>query len=173
MRMHRAAAELLRLQHTQPELAELIRDFIESKADSYINEIQADYNILQEVVSQMEDTLYQTKPNKTTLQYTYNKLKGLFTNMVYHLVPMSALSMDAYLLARMFLQTDSQEIIVFAGSKHIEHYTEFFKYYLAAQPVIDIPSETDNRCLVSTKLPQYLPANKYRTYVAKKTHHIK
>jgi len=84
------------------------------------------------------------------------------------LVPLSSLSMDAYLLARMFLQTESSEIIAYAGSNHIQHYSQFFEDYLGVKRLAGVDPEFDNRCLDVIDLPKYLDANKYRKYVVNK-----
>lgn len=173
VRMHRAAAELQRLRQSEPELADLIVMFLEETADMYISEVQADFNETLQYLDEMDEHLESTMISAKQLAHSYTEIKTVFKNFTYALVPLSTLSMDGYLLARMFLQTNSKEVIVFAGSKHIEHYANFFMNYLGVQPKAVVESQFDNRCLNIVDLPDLLPANTYRTYMVKKEHGIK
>ena len=160
VRMHRAAAELLRLKEESPYMAALIEEFIYEKADQYVAEVKLLYD---EVLDFFESQYYEYG--------IYEKSVSLMESLqaiVSALVPLSALSMDAYLLSRMFLQTESTEIIAYAGSNHIKHYSEFFEDYLAVKRLVGIEPEFDNRCMNVVDLPKYLDANKYRKYVVNK-----
>jgi hypothetical protein len=66
------------------------------------------------------------------------------------LLKLSALSMDAYILSRMFIQK-GEDVIVYAGSHHIATYAKFFKT-LKSKIIIESPSIPNNRCL-NIKLP--------------------
>lgn len=176
VRMHRAAAELMKLREQTPYIANLIEEFIYAKADEYIANVKLDYDNDVDIFARLDDMAEQPRFRnmaKSNLADAVNQVFGVFKKYTYELIPMSALSMDAYLLARMFLQTESKEIIAYAGSKHIEHYSEFFENYLAVEKKVGVPSVPNNRCLEAVNLPKYLDANKYRTYVVKKTYNIK
>ena len=160
VRMHKAAAELLRLKEESPYMAILIEEMIYDKADKYIDEVKILYD---EVLDFFESQYYEYG--------IYEKSVSLMESLqaiTAALVPLSALSMDAYLLARMFLQTESTEIITYAGSAHINHYSQFFEEYLGVKRLAGVDSELDNRCLDVIDLPKYLDANKYRKYVVNK-----
>ena len=171
-RMHRTAAELQRLEKAEPHIAELLKVFIEENAEMYVGELMVALGELSEAYDDLDD-MEGKNVTKGVVLRTFNELKGVFKNFVYRLVPMSALSMDAYLLARMFLQKDSQEIVVYAGAKHIEHYANFFQYFMGVEPVVSVVTEDNNRCMAVPVLAEYLPANMYRTYGVKKNYNIK
>lgn len=144
VRMHRIAAELLTLKKINPQLSTKIKKFILLEADKNIIEVQELYNNTTFFIDEDDD------------DYLYE----IETFMDY-LLPISALSMDFYLLARMFIQ-NGKEIIVYAGSNHITRYAKFFDTMTDA--LITSPSIPDNRCLNIENLPYYLDANKYRQY---------
>ena len=171
--MHRVAAELQRLEQIHPTIAKSIREFIHMKTEHYKIIIQNQFDIITQYANTIVDMLYKKDTvSQRVLTYAYHQLKHIFSIMANEFVPLSALSMDAYLLSRLFLQTNSQEAIVYAGFTHIDHYVDFFQQYLVVQPVILIPHQQDNRCLYAAQLPHFIPVNKYRTYVAKKTYNI-
>lgn len=160
VRMHKVAAELLRLKKESPYIGYLIEELIYDKADFYIDTVKVLYD---EVLNAFEYEYYQYNIyDKASL------IMEAFQSIVLALVPLSALSMDAYLLARMFLQTESSEVIVYAGSSHIQHYVNFFENYLAVPRLVGVDSVFGNRCLNIIDLPKYLDANKYRKYVVNK-----
>ena len=160
VRMHKVAAELARLRIETPYIAYLIEELIYDKANEYIETVKILYN---EVLNAFEYDYYQYGSYEKSLL-----IMTAFESVVAALVPLSSLSMDAYLLSRMFLQTESSEIIVYAGSSHIKHYSDFFEIYLGAKKLVGIDSIFDNRCLNIIDLPKYLDANKYRKYVVNK-----
>ena len=157
--MHRTAGELLRLRNENEYVADLIEEFIYNKAEEFIKEIKTnfEYNLL--LLDNFNDM------NIDDIKFRIFELVYEFIGSI---VPMSSLSMDAYLLARMFLQTESSEIITYTGSKHSENYIDFFENYLGVKSKISVPSSIDNRCIISELLPEYLDANKYREYVINK-----
>lgn len=157
VRMHRAAAELARLREETPFMATLIEEFIYEKAEHYIKSIQ---HFFDEIMDMFKENFSFVQLGELIVE--------LFEALIKALVPMSALSMDCYLLSRMFLQNDSKEIIVYAGSQHIEHYADFFENYLGIKRLAGVESEIDNRCLSMIDLPKYLDANKYRAYAVNK-----
>ena len=167
-RMHRVAAELLKLRQQTPYIARLIEEFIYIKAKEYITEIKPYFDNDVNILNTLDKFAYLDNPPKGFLIEGGLAFLKIFQKYVYMLVPLSALSMDTYLLARMFLETQSTEIIVYAGSNHIEHYAQFFEEYLRIFNKIAVPSITDNRCLYIPDLPKYLPANMYREYVRNK-----
>ena len=160
VRMHKTASELLRLTTESPYLAFLIKEFIYEKAEFYINDVKLLYD---RVIDTFEYEYY----GYNIYEKSMIILEALNV-LLLALVPMSALSMDAYLLARIFLQTESTEIIVYAGTAHVQHYSDFFENYLAVQRLAGVDPIFNNRCLNIIDLPKYLDANKYRKYVANK-----
>jgi hypothetical protein len=171
--MHRTAGEIYRLRKENKFLANLIEDFIYNKADELAESVKEHFNEQIDILNNFENI------GVVDMQY---ELIEIFSEFLGSLVRLSALSMDAYLLARMFLQTESKEILVYAGSAHISHYAEFFNVYLGVQSKIGVPTNftnfddidnLGNRCVQSNDLPKYLDANKYRTYVTNKKYNIK
>jgi hypothetical protein len=160
VRMHKVAAELLRLEKESPSMSFLIKELIYDKATIYIKEVKELYEEAMSVFN-YDYSMYDIY-EKSIL------VLGAIQQIITALVPLSALSMDAYLLARMFLQTESTEIIVYAGSAHIGHYVDFFENYLAVKRLAGVESIFNNRCLNIIDLPKYLDANKYRKYVVNK-----
>jgi hypothetical protein len=160
VRMHKVAAELSRLRKETPYISFLIEELIYDKANLYIETVQELYD---KVLDAFEYDIYEYNIYEKSML-----IMEAFQSIVSALVPLSALSMDAYLLARMFLQTESSEIITYAGSKHIEHYSDFFENYMGIKRLAGVDSEFDNRCLNIVDLPKHLDANKYRKYVVNK-----
>lgn len=152
VRMHRTAAELLRLHNQSPDIAKLIKLYVYDLAKKYSDDIKADFK--------MDIPIFNSSTNS-------RQLVELFRGYEEKLISLSTLSMDAYLLSRMFLQ-DSQEIITFAGHFHIKHYVYFFEHYLQQQSVIKEDRRFGNKCINNIDLPKYLNANLYRQYVANK-----
>lgn len=162
--MHRTAGELLRLRKENNYIANLIEEFIYNKIEEYVDKVKYQFEDLLLILDDFENMSVEE------MQYEFIRIMNEFIGDI---IPMSTLSMDAYLLARMFLQSESKEIIVYAGSEHIRNYSEFFQSYLGVDSKIAIPSIFDNRCLQSKDLPKYLDANKYRLYVTNKKYGIK
>lgn len=158
VRMHKVAAELQRLRNENDFMATLIEEFIYEKADHYIKDIKVLFDQILNIFD--EERLSFHELGQLVIESFDTLLKAL--------VPMSALSMDCYLLARMFLQHGSDEIIVYAGAAHIDHYADFFEHYLGVKRLAGIESQFDNRCLHLVTLPKYLDANKYRKYAVNK-----
>ena len=52
--------------------------------------------------------------------------------------------MDIYTLSRMFIQTNSQQVIVVAGLSHIKDYAEFMTY-LGSRPLLEHPFQGINK----------------------------
>lgn len=135
VKMHRVAAELLKLKNDD-RLSSKIKSFILAEAEHQRNRLKIIYEDIQED----EDT--DDEDDIQEISY-YKEL----------LLPMAALSMDAYILARMFSQ-QGKEVIVYAGSHHIATYVKFFKT-LKSKIIIESPSVPNNRCL-NIKLPKNL-----------------
>jgi len=173
VKMHRTAGELWRLRQKTPYIANLIEEFIYGKAQYYIDEVKHILDKGIERMNEIELRLESRNLERYKVNVYFREIKSLFEIISTHLIPISALSMDAYLLARMFLQTDSKEIITYTGSAHTDHYAEFFGVFLGINPLLSFPRVLGNRCLAVMDLPKYLNANLYRTYVVKKQYNIK
>ena len=164
IKMHRTAAEILKLQSdpTYGYIANLIIDFTNNLAEETIEPLANTYlNIIDDLFNDFEQ--YQD------IESGIDSLVNIIDYFADALVPLSVLSMDPYLLARMFFQK-SDEIITFAGAAHIQNYITFFTQYLNQFPVISIDHvNNEGRCVESNLLPQYLNADQYRKYVLQKT----
>lgn len=136
VKMHRVAAELLKLKKTDHVLSSKIKTFILTEAKHRINRLK--------IIYEDEDEDEDTDDEDDIQEISYYKEL---------LLPMGALSMDAYILSRMFSQ-QGKEIIVYAGSNHIATYVKFFKT-LKSKIIIELPSMPNNRCL-NIKLPKNL-----------------
>lgn len=145
VRMHRVAAELLKLKSINPIMSNKIKKFILKEADRQINRLKIIYN---DYIADIESNIRHDSED--------------IDNFTELLLPIAALSMDAYLLSRMFLQ-QSEEIVIYAGSHHIATYAKFLS--TLTEPVIESPSIPDNRCLTINNLPDYLDINQYKDYV--------
>ncbi len=73
---------------------------------------------------------------------------------------LAAYTMDAYVLANMFLNK-GDEVIVYAGAAHIEIYHLFFQNYLDCDAIYEF-ADVDNKCITFRNLPDYININKYR-----------
>lgn len=158
IKIHRIAAELQKLKN--------VNTTIYNKLIEYIN----DYN-------------YQFKDISNQLFYNYDlqnnnkKLKLLNDYLDYYYLDLSnmrVLMMDVYLLARMFTQQESTEIVSYVGQYHHVNYVYFFTHYLKANLIYKsfdlLPGLKSSKYLNSTgcvtfnNLPTYLPISKYRYY---------
>lgn len=163
-RMHRVAAELLRLKHHNPQISVAIKEFIYSIAEKNILAIEKDY--LLNIKSFLN-------PESTENDYDdwVYYIDEIINESIDELLEISGLTMDAYTLARMFIFNDSEDIIVYAGSYHIKRYSDFFKLYFSILPIVESPMIPNNRCLQIIDLPKYFNINKYRKYAENKQNH--
>jgi hypothetical protein len=67
-------------------------------------------------------------------------------NIKYQLLPLTALSMDVYLLSHLFL-SKSTDIIVYTGYMHTISYRDFFKNYLDTNPLLYDDYKKNHRCV--------------------------
>ena len=72
---------------------------------------------------------------------------------------LGAYTMDAYVLAKMFL--NPKEVIVYTGAAHIEVYHLFFQNYLNLAPIYESTVD-ENKCITFEDLPLYLNINEMR-----------
>ena len=101
--MHRIAGELLKLSEQEPLIANQIKDYILQKATLYSNILKERYENIDKYID--------------------------IENLLDGITRLSTLSMDAYVLSRMFVQKGN-EIITYTGDNHCHHYKEFFEEYL-------------------------------------------
>jgi hypothetical protein len=157
---HRVAAELTKLKHINPKMASKIFNFIHNKAQNYINLLSSNYN---QQIGKFE-ALLQVYFETTYLQPDLENIKELFlfflSNMTDALIPLSALSMDTYLLARMFTQQASTEVIVYTGVAHADLYNDFFTTQLKTMPLVSV-TYTNNKCVHVDNLKDYIDINKF------------
>lgn len=71
----------------------------------------------------------------------------------------SSFTFDVYLLARMFIQQDSEQIITYTGVYHHINCSKFFQHYLHIKPIFEAFYEP---CIEFKRLPYYLNVNEYR-----------
>ncbi len=117
-KMTRIAAELTKLQERNGPLANAIYRFIYQKAGDLMATININSTIeILNSINYMKDSL--PLPMLINIvQKTVDEVNTLF-------LPIGALIMDAYLLARMFLYDN--DVIIYAGEYHIDTYIEFIK----------------------------------------------
>ena len=169
IRMYKVAAELYKLSLENNILSNNIIKYILSTIDRNALNIQKQYT---NDVNRLLDTFENNIEDFTITNNNLSK-QGLFDLRQFvlkyrkKLMILSTLTMDAYTLARMFIQKDSDEIIVFAGAVHINHYSTFFNKYLNVIPSIKSPYKNE-RCVIVDDLPLYLNANEHRMYVINK-----
>ncbi len=117
-----------------PKLSQSIIDFIVLLADEHMQGVNVDVNL--------------------DLQTFLNHYITFFTVL-------AAYTMDAYVLAKMFLD-NSDEVIIYTGSAHIEIYNLFFQNYLNVTPIYESPIINDNKCITFNDLPTYLDIKNFR-----------
>lgn len=144
IQMYKAAWELYRLKLINPTMAVNITNYMYNSADYIINQIFIKFN--NDITAGNIDRTYYIKE--------YSKL----------FVDMESILMDSYALARIFIQEETNEIIIYAGNYHIQVYVDFFNQL--QYPLLI--SGTGENCITIPNLPFYLDANKYRKYVTKK-----
>jgi len=158
IRMHRIAAELLKLSEVNPVMAENIRLFIIEQSH-HIVETEAREII--EFIGSIDDYIYSGK-NISSME-AISIIGDLYTQSEEMLTSLSVLSMDAYTLARMMYHRDSTEVIAFTGSYHTDNYNRFFDR-IEADILSAIPSEDSFRCIISDTLERDIPVRNFRNY---------
>ncbi len=143
-KMTRTAASMFKLRNKDAILFRKLLNFIYKKAELYMATINFDEEI-------------------KLIQLTeYSNNKDLINNALISadnkLLQLGALVMDTYTLARMFTQPQSNEIIVYAGVKHIDLYIDFFKI-LQLKP--DYSIDDKHQCLYNDQLLNYLNIDAY------------
>jgi len=168
-KMHRVAAELQKLSHINPEMAQLIYQFALFEMKDIVSLQLTSLHL--EPLEKINQQLMKPKPPDITKWGT--------KSLIYYLeqyqksfVSLSGLIMDVYTLARMFYY-NQDEVIIFAGHNHINRYNDFFQLFLHVDPVLDIGmthidstlkhNEGVNRCLYHEQLPNYLPIALYNS----------
>lgn len=144
VRMTRTSATLFKLRNKNQPLFRKLLNFIYYKAESYM----ATVNFNDEI-----DLI-------NLSGFTNNKefLNNALVSVDNKLLQLGALVMDTYTLGRMFTQTPSSEVIVYAGVKHIALYVEFFET-LQLKP--DFSITNNDQCLYDDQLLNYLDIDKY------------
>ncbi|HSW76879.1 MAG TPA: hypothetical protein VLG50_07525 [Candidatus Saccharimonadales bacterium] len=160
-KMFRAAAELRKLQHMDSHLANLIYQY-------YHNILNIQISHIQKSVSNDLLALVDIKFDWLPIPIAIDIIKSIINKLESQFLILSSIPMDVYMLSRMFLQNESQQIIVYAGTHHVKYYAEFFNMALKCDSTIAMPYIIDKRCLESNLLPNYLPADIYRQYALNK-----
>ena len=159
--MHRVAAELQKLRTIDPEMAALVNKFGIDLINKYAQEAMIDYDAKQNAWSPWIDKLIDSRD----YDRAFNDIIVMISEMKDVVVTMSTISMDVYTLSRIFTQNVSQQIIVFAGSMHIDHYDLFFRKYVNIRPIFESPvTDDNNRCINSNLLSDYISATTHRNY---------
>lgn len=166
--MYKTAWELYKLSLQNPWLSTQIKNYIYQMGLQSLEEIKKEYHQLKRILTNQ----FMMSENELIIQQfldlNYKKLQTLIDQYDNLLFDLQSLSMDAYTLSRLFLQINSQDVIVYAGDYHINVYVDFFKYVLNLTPLINYPHQEQNRCLVLPDLPKVLNANLHRQYVMNK-----
>lgn len=129
-KMSRIAANILKLKNKDKNLADKIVSYIYKKADVIMSKIKLP----------IKDNLVSLE-NIKMLNLTFNDIYNLINDINVKLISIGALLMDAYTLARMF-NYDSDEVIVYTGSSHINLYIDFF-HSINLIPNIQIINDQD------------------------------
>lgn len=133
--MYKTAWELYRLEQLYPIIAKQLREFVQVEANNIMGRVM---NILR-----VEKINYDR----------YNDL----------LLDVQSLSMDVYTLSRVFVQHESEEVVLYAGAYHIRFYADFFQY-IGFTLLDSVPYKKGQNCITLDSLPLYLNGNKYRQY---------
>lgn len=143
-KMYRSAAEIIRLYNKNPDIAVKIYQYTKTQATTYI--------------TFLVDSLLEAL-NKTYDKKTFREIMYFYEHTF---ISIASLHMDMYTLARMFIQDESTEIITYTGDFHTKNYVNFFQTYFNNPSLI---VDDNIRCLSSTRIPIYLDALKYKTYM--------
>jgi len=135
IRMYKTAWELYRLEQKYPIIAKQLREFALYEANNIMTRVM---NILR-----VEKINYDR----------YNDL----------LLDVQSLSMDVYTLSRVFVQDESEEVVIYAGAYHIRFYADFFQS-IGFTLLDSVPYKKGQNCIKMDLLPMYLNGNKYRQY---------
>lgn len=132
--MHRNAVQLIKLEQLgEGVLSQIIANYSTDKANFLIKISLDDLRVW---YNKMRGLLLGTIPQNQDVRIM-NFLRSLLGSL-------SSVSMDTYMLARMF-RFQSQEVIVYAGSGHILSYAYFFREILRIIPATSI--ESKSRCI--------------------------
>lgn len=137
IRMYKTAWELYRLEQVNPMIAQQLRMFVYNEANNIMNRVM---NILR-----VEKINYDR----------YNDL----------LLDVQSLSMDVYTLSRVFVQNESEEVVIYAGAYHIRFYADFFQS-IGFTLLDSVPYKKGQNCIKMDLLPIFLNGNKYRQYTS-------
>lgn len=129
------------------KVADQIVDFILLLSKEHMSHIESKFYILDDY------DFIDNDEKLISLEIVVNYYKTVFTVL-------SAYTMDAYVLANLFLN-DYPENIVYTGVAHTEVYNLFFQSTLELEAIYD-HTDPDNKCIVFDDLPVYLDINKYK-----------
>lgn len=145
LKLTRAGASLYKLRKSNLSAFQLLISFIYKKAKLYMETINFDQEL-----KQLE--IFRVLNDKSVLNDALDSVDN-------KLLPLGALIMDAYTLSRMlYYKAESQEIIIYAGYKHIDTYNEFFNL-LGMKPDVSIFNK--DKCIDIDALNGYLDINLY------------
>ena len=133
--------------------------FIQSLADELI--IPAITTLDQDINQMFQG--YMDNPRTKTEVELNDVIMDLFLTHYHNiLTPLSAYTMDMYLLAQFLIHT-GEEAIIYTGAAHIDIVVLFFQS-LGYDPLMFHQSH----CIIDENLPSIIPANLYRQYVLSK-----
>ncbi len=145
-KMHRVAAELLKLKHLNYPIYE--------KLIKYINNFEFDVSDYKKFLN-------------------LKNLENYILIMAHQFVVFESFTVDIYTLSRMFTQLDSSQIITYTGLYHHIYFSDFFKNYLHVQPLfeqfnVDLKTlKSTNQCISFNQLEEYINVNQFRNYYFK------
>jgi hypothetical protein len=159
IKMHPIAASLLTLKTINKKMYHYLIHFIQSLADELI--IPAITTLDQDINQMFQG--YMDNPRTKTEVELNDVIMDLFLTHYHNiLTPLSAYTMDMYLLAQFLIHT-GEEAIIYTGAAHIDIVVLFFQS-LGYDPLMFHQSH----CIIDENLPSILPANLYRQYVLSK-----
>ncbi len=143
--LHRTAAEFNRLKNFNSSVADKLETYITNRMEIELLKALPEFNELQE---------------RFQLTNDINELIDIVTDLQNLLSIWNPWILDVYTLSRMFLQHDSEQIVIFAGHYHINIQSGFFKY-LGANTLVEHPARMDDRC-ITTNLTGILDVDEFR-----------
>lgn len=153
--IHRIAKGYKKLERKDPKMASMILDYIMALVSHYqTNAIAAYTEIASRDVNEGHDLYASLVIN----------CKDVVASMLETLTPISSVLMDMYVLTRVFYNDTSDDVIIYAGYRHSEHYVSFFTniLYVRAQ----IGSRSADKCINIGDLESFVNLSEQRDYVA-------
>jgi hypothetical protein len=163
VRMHRIAAQIIKLEKKDKEMAQAIIEQADIFVDLGIEESKE--LLYNGGTLEIFLALFEYSPDTAMLAY-----EQAINSFNINLLNIGALGMDIYALARA-MYYPNKEIIIYAGNKHIINYIDIINFTKKYKKVRDLGSTsiTDkiDRCIFDTTMERYLKLGQKSNYVHK------